>query len=398
MVRLPEELLEADELVLDAADILLDSLGDFPSLVGFDRLHRVLDKARKTAAGTGPATAGERLTLFHLDANWSALEAVARYQFEWPRTPIEEPLAAIAGKGALDRLEQVVAGIDQQAAWTYLELRQSFRPGRVPPDLPDARPFLEDVTRRMTGEFRSWLRDREGEVPGLDAEVVLAPGASARSYYDPAMHRVVLGAGEFMVFGDRSGLRVDPVLSLYNLAHELAGHAMQDALSRGLPAPLRPDHRGRLRYASLPIAEGFADHRGGLALEFAEESGEAIGLTERDLDFLRLVHGMGTLHHAVPACLDALAARARQEPRFDAVAHLAKLAGHPGFGQRVAPHAAPEPLNRVLYNAACHFGRLAVEGAAKELARRGVTGSEAVRRLGTGGWALACYTEAVLEG
>jgi hypothetical protein len=188
---------------------------------------------------------------------------------------------------------------------------------------------------------------------------------------------------------------VNPIAVARSLAHELAGHAVQNALSRDLPAALRPDDRGRIRFATLPAAEGFADFRAELALPFLEARREDFHLSDRDLEMVRQMNRLAFLHHALPACLGALAARARQEPGFDPVAHLAARVGHPGFGERLA-RTELDTVNRLVYNAACFFGLDLVQRTAAELADQGVADAEAVRRLGWGGWALSCYREAVL--
>jgi hypothetical protein len=198
-----------------------------------------------------------------------------------------------------------------------------------------------------------------------------------------------------MVFAGPGGLSVNPVTALHSLAHELAGHAVQDALSRNLPAPLQPDDRARLRFGSLPTAEGFASHAASLALSFAEEEGERQGIGPADVELLRMMTDLAPLHHGVPALATILAARGKQEPGFDAAARLRELCGHGGFGELVE-RAATQPANKIVYECACWFGAEAVRATAAELADRGVAGGEAWRRLGQGAWALSCYGEAVL--
>lgn len=393
MTTLPAALLAVDEAVLDAAELLIDSFDDLPSPVGLARLDEALAAARTVAARVLEEGAGA-LPVRHVERGWAALEALAHYRFEWPARPVEDLLDAVFGPGTLPRLEAVLAGIDAHGTWEYLALRQSLRAGRLPVADPALRPRLEETARSLGAAFRAWLAAREGDLPGLDAAVVLGPGDLARSWYEPARHRVVLGPGEFYVFSGPGGPVVEPAPALAALAHELAGHAVQDALSRDLPPPLRPDHRGRLRYAALPAAEGFAFWRGELAVAFAEERGAEAGIGPRGLALLRAQNRFDALHHAVPACLAALAARARQRPGFDAVAHVAALAGHPGYGERVAALAG-EPVNRLLYNAACHFGRLAVHETAARLAATGLAPAEVVRRAGRGAWALACLPDAI---
>ncbi len=392
-----EALAEADRRCLDAAELLLDTLEQLPSGEGLRILGKEVARARATARSASRGTPFERTYARHLEISWEALERVARYRFEWPRVPVSRVLDGIAGEGAMNRLEAAVEGVDQREVWSYLELRQRYRAGRVSPASPEVRPFLEKSAKGIAASFREWLEAREGSLPGADAEVVLGEGDAGGCRYEPARHTVVVGPGEFMVF-DRGGrLTVNPLIVLHGLSHELAGHAVQDALSRPLPEPLRPEHRARLRFASLPLAEGFAGHRTALAVSFAEEKKSELGLDDQDLTLLRRMVELGSLHHALPACVGALAARARQEPGFDAAGHLSRLAGHAGFGEMLL-RASAEPINRVLYNAACHFGRETVTEAAAALAGQGVDEAERTRRLGTGGWALEVYPGIVKEG
>jgi hypothetical protein len=390
-----ERLEEADARSLDAAEILLDALDDFPSPVAFRRLIWEIARARNLAEASEPGTPFERLFLRHLQESWSLIERVARYRFEWPGISIRLLLDAIGGPGASDRLESVLADVDQQAVLEYLENRQSLRADRVSVDAPEARPLLEETTALLARLFREWLAALEGPLPGMDAEIVLGPGDSDQSRYEPTRHRVVLGPAEFMVFRRGGQLKVNPAGVARSLAHELAGHAVQDALSRDLPEPLRTDHRGRIRFATLPAAEGFADHRAALAVPFLEEHRSAFDLSEADLSIVRQMTRLAFLHHAMPACLGALAARARQERGFDPVAYFAERVGHPGFGERIA-RTDLDTVNRTIYNAACFFGLETVQQTAAELSDRGIGSQDAVRRLGRGGWVLSCYREAVI--
>lgn len=389
-----QPLLEADRRCLDAAELLLDTVDLLPSPASLRRFLAEVEAARRAAGEAAASSPFEARLLRHLLASWGALEEVVRHRFEHPRRPVAQLLDAVVGAGALERLEAALAAADPEAVGDYLAARQRFRADRIPPGTPEVRPLLEKAAAEAAAALRAWVAGREGDLPGMDAEVVLGRGDADRSWYEPARHRVVLGPGEFMVFEKGGRIDVNPVVALQGLAHELAGHAVQDALSRGLPDPLRPDHRGRLRFASLPVAEGFAHHRAALALAVAEERGAELGIGEDGIDLLRRTISMSWLHYAVPACAGALAARERQEPGFDALARLEAVSGHGGFGE-VLRRCAADPLNRVVYNAACYFGWREVTEAAADLARRGLSGAGAVRRLGTGAWALACYREAV---
>jgi hypothetical protein len=388
-------LVEADGRCLDAAEILLDSLSDHPSPIGLRRFEEATAAAREISGALRPGNAFERLLARHLLAGWELLESVVRYRFDWPRRPVAGMVEALAGEGAVARLEEFVAGIDPEEAWDYIEYRQRYRPGRVPVGLPAARCLVDQCAARLATGFRDWLAGRGWELPGLDAEVVVGADDAGNSWFQPQSHRVVLGGAEFMVFAGEGGFSVNPVTALHSLAHELAGHAVQDALSRDLPAPLQPDDRARLRFGTLPAAEGFASHATSLALAFAEEEGERHGIGPEDVELLRKMVRLAPLHHGVPALATILAARGRQEPGFDAAARLRELCGHGGFGELV-DRAARQPANKILYECACYFGAEAVRAAAAALAERGVTGGEAWRRLGRGAWALSCYDEAVL--
>ncbi len=393
-VSLPE-LRDADARCLDAAELLLDALDDLPSPLAFGHLTWELTRARNVARSSAPATPFESLAVRHLEASWELLEQVARYRFEWPAVPASKLLDTLAGAGALDRLETALAALDQRDVLAYLELRHAFRASRVAADDPDVRPLLERTTERLGRAFRAWLSAREGSLPGTDAEIVLGPPGADHAWYEPARHRVVLAPGEYMVFREDGRLRASPVAVARSLAHELAGHAAQNAASRDLPEFLQPDHRARMRYACLPLAEGFADYRASLAVPFLEAHVEELGLSERDLDLARQMTRLTFLHHALPACLGALAIRARQERGFDPVAYLAERVGHPGFGERVA-RTGLDTVNRLLYAASCYFGLELVQQTATDLAEEGIEGAEAVGRLGWGGWAYSCYREAVM--
>ncbi len=390
-----DALRDADARCLDAAELLLDALDDLPSPLAFGHLTWELTRARSLARSGNPATPFESLAVRHLEASWRLLEQVARYRFEWPGVGVRDLLDTLAGEGALDRIEAAMAALDQRDVLGYLEIRQGFRANRVPADDPEARALLERTTERLGRAVRGWLLAREGSLPGTDAEIVLGPPGSDRAWYEPARHRVVLTPEEFMVFREGSRLRASPVAVARSLAHELAGHAVQNALSRDLPEFLQPDHRARMRFATLPQAEGFADHRAALAVPFLEAHAGEFDLSEKDLELARHMTRLAFLHHALPACLAALVIRARQEPGFDPVGYLAKRLGHSGFGEQVAL-AGPDSVNRLLYAAASFFGLELVQQTAAELAEEGVEGAEAVGRLGWGGWAYACYREAVL--
>lgn len=391
-----DDLVETDRRCLDAAELLLDNLDIMPSAAALSRLESGIAKGRSLAAQARPGTRFERHIVRHLDASWTLLGTIARQRFDWPRAPVRELLDALAGSRALDRIEARIAAVDQDQILAYLDHRQRFRADRIPPASPQARPILESELEKITLLFRRWLAASEGELPGLDAAVVLGPPEAEKSWYEPARHRVVIRPGEFMVF-DRGGrLSVTALGAIHVLAHELAGHAVQDALSRHLPDPLKPDHRGRLRFACLPVAEGFADHRSALAVVFAEENADDLGVDPESLDLLRHMVRMGFLHHALPAYVQALSLRARGEAGFDPHRHLTDVTGNAGFGEMLGRMAA-DPLYRLIYNAACFFGLEEVDAAAADLTARGLREGEKVRRLGTGGWALACYREVVTE-
>ncbi len=397
MIELPAEVLDADERVLDAAELLVDAFDDYPAPAGLTALERAVDAGRTAAARCHARGPAETLALEHVEAGWAALLAVVVYRFAWPDVAIDVPLDAIAGPDAAARLEQAVVAVDEGAAWDYLSLRQSFRAGRVAPDTPEAHALLMQRVPPLVDAFRGWLLARDPGLPGLDAEVVLGAAGAGRSWYEPARHRVVLGADEFMIFDGPGGLRLDPSIALASLAHELAGHAVQDVVSRALPAPLRLDDRGRLRYASLPVAEGFASWRGGhLAVAFAEAHGREFGFDERSLALLRGTVALEALHHAVPAWLALLVERAHHDPAFDPGSYATAVVGHTGFRERLVRSVTGQPLNKLFYDAACHFGRVAVHEQAARLAAAGVTGTEAAARLGCGGWTLGCYARAVM--
>ncbi len=389
------ELVKADARCLDAAEIFLDAMDDIPSVVAFNRLIWELTRAKSLLRASEPRAAFERLFLRHLDASWTLLERVSRFRFGWPRMPVSELLDAIAGPAALDRLEQAVADLDPEEAWGFIEIRSRYRADRVPIDAPEAVAAVERSAAAIVPMFRSWLLEREGPLEGLDAEVRLGPVAAEHSWYEPGPNRVVLAPAEFMAFRKEGKVTINPLGALRSIAHELAGHAVQDALCRELPEPLRPDHRGRLRFASLGVAEGFADARADLSVAFAEKRQSDLGLTDQDLEMLRRMNELTLFHHAIPTCIGALATRARQEPGFDAAAHLAARVGHAGYGEMLG-RASADTVYRLIYNASCFFGFDAVRKVAAELADEGVGPSESVRLLGKGGWALECYRDAVL--
>jgi hypothetical protein len=197
-----------------------------------------------------------------------------------------------------------------------------------------------------------------------------------------------------MIFSRGDEVKVNPVTALYSLAHELA-HSVQDAMSDDLPEPLRPDHRARLRFASLPIAEGFASYAASLALPFAEEEGERHGIGPQEIELLRWMLRLTPMHHALPALVTVLEARGRQEPGFDPVAYLTDLCGHGGFGE-ILDRAEGRPTNKIVYECACFFGYDIVSRTAAELEAGGVSGGELWRKLGRGAWVLQCYRDAVL--
>ncbi len=394
-VHVPGALLEVDEACLAAATRLLDTLGEWPSPVGHRRFREALAAARRAAGEEEARGAAAPLVLRHLRAGWDALEAVVRYRWEWPRVDERELLAPVAGDGIVGYATTVLRDAGEEELWAYLEARQGQSEGRLPPGSPAARRAVQEAADRLVGAFRAWLRERGWDLPGLDVEVTLDPSGRATSSYRPARRVVVLGGAEFLVFGEEACPRVNPAIALHSLAHELAGHAVHAALSRDLPAPLRPDDRARLRFASLPVSEGFAGYAGRLALSFAREAGDAVGLAPGAVGFVEQVVRLTPVHHATAVLLDVAALRARREPRFDPVSWLESTCGHGGFGEVVAGMERV-PVYKLLYDAASLAGLREVEETASRLERRGVEGPAAWRRLGRGAWALACYREAVL--
>ena len=395
--HLPEPLSSADEGCLTAAERVLDTLGEWPSPVGYERFREALAAARAAVDEAERAGDVAPLLVRHLRESWRLLEAVVRYRWDWPRVDETELVHVLGGEDALDRIVATVTAVAPEALWDYLEARHRQRAGRVPPSAPAARSLVEETARRMAAAFRDWLAGRGWNLPGLDVPVTLDLSDRAMSSYRPGRRLVVLGGAEFLVFGDEDGdgARVVPVIALHSLAHELAGHAVQAALSRDLPAPLRPDERARLRFASLPVAEGFAGVAGRLALAFAEERGAELGLEAEDVAFLRRMVELTPVHHATAALVDLAVLAARRDPGFDPVGWLEARCGHGGFGELVAA-ARETPVYKLLYDAGSLFGFLEVEGTARELERRGVGGGESWRRLGTGAWSLGCYRDAVL--
>lgn len=387
-------LVEADRRCLEAAELLLDNLELVPSATAYNSLLDAIARAKEAAAGASHPSVFERLFAKHLTASWEVLAQVARYRFEFPRGSVDELLESIAGPGAVERLERAISGIEPEQVVAYLEERRRYSLGRISAGAPQARPLVEETLGALAGLFKKWLAAREGDAPGLDAEVVLGASESDRSWYSPARRRVVIGPGEFMVFENGGGLTVNPVAALVSLAHELGGHAVQDALSKDLPEPLRPGANGRLRFASLAAFEGFADYRASMALAFAQENRSALSLSAGDLSLLRVNLSMAFLHNALPAYAAVLVARARVNPSLDPSRRLAEVTGQGGFGEMIE-RVSRDPVNRLIYNASCWFGLAAVREAAAELDRAGVAEPEKVRRLGRGGWSLACYREAV---
>lgn len=388
----PPTLEAADARCLEAAGLLLDSLDRLPSPACFRRLMEAIDAARALLDhGAGAPAEGLSPGLVplyhtHLKLSWGLLESVARARFDWPRRDPGELLDALAGPGALRRLEEGASRLDHEEIGGYLALRSGFRAGRAPASSPDARGLIERAAARFERLFKDWLIAREGARPGLDAQVAVADDETQRSWYEPERHRVVLNPAEFMVFEQGGGcLSVNPVLAVRALVHELAGHALQDAASRGLPSPLRPDHAARLRFASLPVAEGFAAWRTALAVPFAESHRADLGLSDRDLELLRRLVRLTAAHHLIPACVAVASWRARREPAFDPLAHLESL-GLAGCGE-LLERAASRPLNALLYDASTWFGMEGVAAAAERL-------GHAAAGLARGGWALPCYAEA----
>ncbi len=388
------ELVRQDGRCLDAAEILLDSLGDYPSPTGFARFEDTVASAREMVETCLPDRPLDALLVRHIRTGWDVLEAVVRYRYDWPRRPVSELVETIAGEGAIARLERFVAKIDSEDVWNYLEFRYRYSEGRVPAGSSEPRARVEEAAAKLAAGFREWLENRGWDLPGLDADVVVGAADAGNSWYLPQSHRIVLGGSDFMVFSRNGALTVNPVTATYSLAHELA-HAVQDALSEELPEPLRPDHRARLRYASLPAAEGFASYAASLALPFAEDRGENHGIEPQDLELLRRMVRLASMHHALPTLVTILEARSRQEPGFDPVAYLAELCGHGGFGEML-DRAEGHPINKIIYGCACFFGHEKVRKVAGELETLGVSGGEVWRTLGRGAWVLPCYRDAVL--
>lgn len=389
--ELPPDLLAADEAVYTAAEPFLEALNELPCPEGFWQLQHRLDAARQLLDRLD----AEPITGCHLQASWAAVETVARFRFRWPEVPVSQVIESVHGPGSGSRLDGMIAGLDHSSAWRLVVLQTACREGGVPAEAPHYRDTLEKATARLASAFRQWLEGHEGALPGLDAEVILGPPGLDRSFYQLPSHRVVLRPLDFLVLRDDSGVTVKPISALLALAHELAGHAVHDAASRGLPPPFRPDHRVPLRFANQPAAEGFAMYRMGLAVTFAREHLDELSFGESDLELLELMADAAVVQHAVAAWIGALTIRASQEPGFDPVAEAAKIAGHSGFGERIA-RTPPGAVTQLLYDAACCLGTDMVEQTAGRLNSRGVNSEDAWKYLATGSWAPLCYSAAVM--
>lgn len=392
MNALLDALCRADGRCLDRAELLLDGLSRFPSPEGRKGFHRALEDGRALLADADLQDPFSRLFGRHLLHGWRLLEELVELRWNWPGTSPSRLLEALAGPDALSRLEAAVAAIDSGAVWDYLLRLGNYRGDRLP--VTTALEPVEQAAARIRSELTSWLDASGYDLPGLDAELVVAPDPGQHCYYQHRAHRIVLAAGVFMVFRTEEGVRVNPAGALTSLAHELLGHAVQDTLCRDLPEPLHPGRRSTLRLSGQVAAEGLAEHSSGLVRRFVAERGPQLGLDADDLELMDVESRLGAAFHALPALVHYARMQSAHDPGFDPHAYLARIAGHGGFGEWLSG-GGPEPRS-LLYEASTWLGMEMVREAEEALADEEITGGESWRRLARGAWSPDTYREAIL--
>lgn len=387
-----DALCSADELCLDRAELLLDGLSRLPALRGRESFHRALEEGRELLAGSDLDDPFSVLFGRHLLHGWKLLEELVELRWSWPGRSPGRLLEALGGPDALSRMEAAVAFLDPDAVWDYLQRLGAYRGDRLP--VTAAPEAVEQAAARVRRELTSWLNASGYDLPGLDAELVVAPDPGQHCYYQHRAHRIVLAAGVFMLFRTEEGVRVNPAGALTSLAHELLGHAVQNTLCGDLPDPLNPGLRSTLRLSGQVAAEGLAEHSAGLVRRFAAERGHRIGLDAGDLELMEAEARLGAAFHALPALAQYARMQSAYDPSFDPHAYLARVAGHGGFGERLAG-CRPEPRS-LLYEASTWLGMEMVRETEEALAVRGIAGGASWRRLARGGWSPDTYREAVL--
>ena len=386
-----DALCRADSLCLDRAELLLDGLSRFPSSRGRESFRKALEDARTLLANSHPQNAFGRLFGRHLLHGWRLLEELVELRWHWPGASPAPLLAALAGEDTLSRLEAAVAAIDSEAIWDYLQRLGSYRVDRLP--VTAAMEQIEQVAARTKSELTAWLDASGYDLPGLDAELVVAPDPGQHCYYQHRAHRIVLAAGVFMVFSRGGGVRVNPAGALTSLAHELLGHAVQDTLCDDLPEPLHPGRRSALRLSSQVAAEGLAEHTFSLVRRFAAERGKQLGLDTGDVELIDSEARLGSAFHALPALAHYARMQSAYDPGFDPHGYLAEVAGHDGFGELLSA-CQPQP-RLLLYEASTWFGTEMVRETEETLVEQGITRAESWRRLARGAWSTDTYREAV---
>ncbi|HHN75082.1 MAG TPA: hypothetical protein ENK10_07650 [Acidobacteria bacterium] len=386
-----DELCQRDEQVLDAAELLLDSLGEYPSPRALRRVREALARGRAAVrAAEEGAASWESVCGAQLEQSWRVLECWVEARWNWPADP-EPLLEALFGPGGWATIERQVADLDPVAVTEYFDLRQGLRRDRLPTADSEYFPRVRTALLELVEALIGWLAREGWDLPGLDVTVSVVPDESGHAYYQPRMGRIVVPSGLAMVFRRPSGIEVDASPALRTVCHELLGHAVQHALSADLPAFLQAADRTPLRLAGQVCAEGLGEHASEVARRLLASGSGILGTAARDR--FEIEQRVGALFHALPALACVARLKEQIDPAFTAAGYLASVAGHDGFGT-LLDTAAPD-LDRIVYHASSAFGWQMVARADAELARHEPSPARRWRRLGRGAWTPALYPRVV---
>ncbi len=277
-----QEVVDGFEMVGKRTEAFLSST---VNPVGYDRLADELDSFDNQLSGVETDSEFEELVVDELDYRIDAIREMADFMTLKSDTTVPEAVDTVHGEGTYDRLRKDTLEYDFESEYES-SWRSSSR-SKVDPRRSDLEVDLKEELQIIKEIVDEYARENDIFPDDFSYDVVSIPAnREQRASWNGEHNEVRMSEDYFDVLKDNGEVTVDATNIIRTYFHEVLGHGVHQTNSEGIRFP-RFNPRVTRSPTTQAHIEGIAKRCDKKALEFLEEYGDVLPVTQEGVDILR---------------------------------------------------------------------------------------------------------------